>query len=1161
MSAVYANGANGVNGAGKMFPPPRYSDVPSAITISVADEEGGQLDVEVALDEDIQDDPTELCAILENEKSLTSTWVQVAVAYAKQKKVDVAIDVLSQAIKVFGRARSEERLSILNGLCWLYLLKCREAPRLKSDTTDPSIKTKDVYLQEATSVINDAARISPAHPPLFLARGVLHLLRASTQAPSTTAGPSAITPERAETLKSAAKCFDDALRASGGRNLMAKMGKARVSYSMGRWAEALKGYQNVLESSPDLLDPDPRIGIGCCFWQLGFKDDAAGAWQRSLDLNPKSKIALILLGIYNVHLCSQLPPTHPDFTKFYVKATNDYIMPATKQDNMFPLTCATLGSYFIIRKDWAKVQTVARRAIDLTDVNAIASDGWYQLARKAHTEGNTAEASTCYTKSDQARGGDERGYIPAKFGSAQMNVLMQNYDGAKFRLEKILQQQPTIEAQTLLGTLYAEDVFTAQDNKSSEDKSAELKKALKYLEDVQKAWRDPKKKAVRDQSVLLNLARLWKLRRSHKRTTPKTSKGRRRFKRPCENCYPPQLLNNMGCFHFQAERFARARELFQAALNACVKAATRDETIDTDALVTSISYNLGRCYESENMLDEAKDVYENLLKRHPDYVDARIRLTFIILLTDEGPKAMKDLFNEHEDNIEVRAMYSWYQKKANRSQTQVSGSELNTYKATLTKFDKHDRYSLVGMGNIYLAIARESPRSTEQEKEKRRRNYEKAVEFFNKVLELDPKNAYAAQGVAIALVEEKKDYATAINVFSKVKDTVKDYGVNVNLGHVYIEVKQFSRAIENYEAALSKGRHNDHKILGYLGRAWYQRARAERNNIDHLRTALDYAKQALKLGPTDMHYQFNVAFVQFQIATTINSIPESDRTLQQVEDAKTGLAEAIENLENLAKAERPPFPKNDIISRANMGRNTMAKQLERAYDKQVVYEQENTSKLEQARKLREEEIRRREEAKQEADSAARERKRKIIEEQERIAARDRELMEKRGDEERRRLEDDEDRELRKAERKARGPKQSKRKKKDADSDTEGVASDSDAAESRSRRRRTPASGTEGLSDEERPREKKKRKLARKSEPSGKYKSAEFVDDDSDGDADQPTEDTEKADAQPSSENEGAAAAPRARKGRVVDDEDEDEDDGAAAPKSNGDVAMDEDDEE
>lgn len=131
MAGGHANGANGVNGAGTMFPPPRYSDVPSSITISVADEEGGQLDVEIPLDDQIQDDPTELCDILEAEKSATSTWVQVAVAYAKHKRIDTAIDVLKQATGVFNRAHSDVRLSILNGLCWLYLQKCREAPRIR----------------------------------------------------------------------------------------------------------------------------------------------------------------------------------------------------------------------------------------------------------------------------------------------------------------------------------------------------------------------------------------------------------------------------------------------------------------------------------------------------------------------------------------------------------------------------------------------------------------------------------------------------------------------------------------------------------------------------------------------------------------------------------------------------------------------------------------------------------------------------------------------------------------------------------------------------------------------------------------------------------------------------------------------------------------------
>ena len=65
---------------------------------------------------------------------------------------------------------------------------------------------------------------------------------------------------------------------------MAKLGRARVKYSMAQPTEALAIYQDVLRSSPHLTDPDPRIGIGCCFWQLGHKDAAADAWQRSLTL-------------------------------------------------------------------------------------------------------------------------------------------------------------------------------------------------------------------------------------------------------------------------------------------------------------------------------------------------------------------------------------------------------------------------------------------------------------------------------------------------------------------------------------------------------------------------------------------------------------------------------------------------------------------------------------------------------------------------------------------------------------------------------------------------------------------------------------------------------------------------------------------------------------
>jgi len=75
--------------------------------------------------------------------------------------------------------------------------------------------------------------------------------------------------------------------------------------------------------------------------------------------------------------------------------------------------------------------------------------------------------------------------------------------------------------------------------------------------------------------------------------------------------------------------------------------------------------------------------------------------------------------------------------------------------------------------------------------------YIRAVEFFDKALQLDPQNAYAAQGIGIAMAEDKKDLGVALQIFTKVRETVKDPSVYSNLGHIYCELKQYSRAIEH----------------------------------------------------------------------------------------------------------------------------------------------------------------------------------------------------------------------------------------------------------------------------------------------------------------------------------------------------------------------------
>ena len=107
------------------------------------------------------------------------------------------------------------------------------------------------------------------------------------------------------------------------------------------------------------------------------------------------------------------------------------------------------------------VENLARKAIELTDVNAIASDGWYLLARKEHYQPspNWPKVVDYYSRADNARGGGDKGFLPAKFGAAQAQVRNKDLDGAKFRLEKIIQYSNNLEAKVLLGTVYAQEVF------------------------------------------------------------------------------------------------------------------------------------------------------------------------------------------------------------------------------------------------------------------------------------------------------------------------------------------------------------------------------------------------------------------------------------------------------------------------------------------------------------------------------------------------------------------------------------------------------------------------------------------------------------------------------------------------------------------------------
>ena len=803
-----------------------------------------------------------------------------------------------------------------------------------------------------------------------------------------------------------------------------------------------------------------------------------------------------------------------------------YTQKAFKLDREYPMTCSLFGSYFLLRKSYTTVENLARKAIEQTDVMAIASDGWYLLARKMHYEGDAGPAAEYYNRSDQARGGGEKGYLPAKFGGIQMQVSVKDYDGGKYRLDKIVQQTKNPESMMLLGALYAEEVFTVQRNGIKEDKSAEAKKAISLLESVRSLWKDEKKSRIApDESVLVYLARLYEGIAPEKSMQCLTQLEKMQLAELGEEeelpegidegdeeavttflreNLPPQLLNNEGCFLYQMDRIPEALKTLQTALNACTR-TEKDEGVDTDALATTISYNLGRTYEAANQAEEAKKVYESLLEqRHSDYTEARARLTYIALRqkpTDEGPKSMIKLYEVESTNLEVRALYGWFLSKSKKRASNVAeDSEQRHHKHTLQYFDKHDRYALTGMGNVYLISARDMRRGTDQEKEKRHKMYERAVEFFDKALQLDSRNAYAAQGIAIALVDDKKDHNAAVHILSKVRDTLRDASIYVNLGHVLAELGQYTRSIEHYETALSKDRGRDAQVLTCLGRVLLLKGKQEKS-IAVLNAALDYAKRARLVASQQVHLEFNVAFVQTQIAILVNGLPESQRTLQDVEAAIEGHKEAMESFLRLAKAKNPPYPAASLEQRALMGQ-TISNKLERGLHAQKEYESKNAAKLEQARTARENEIRRREEEVRKAQEVERARKERIAEERQKMVAEAQRLAEQRAEEEREReaaeyTTDEETGEKVPRKKKKRG---SNKRKKDNKKTGGGGGGSSGLEES-----------SEGESDIEKATagRKKRRRVEKEGKSKNKYKSNEFVVDTSEEEEEEDEEEEEK----------------------------------------------------
>ena len=355
----------------------------------------------------------------------------------------------------------------------------------------------------------------------------------------------------------------------------------------------------------------------------------------------------------------------------------------------------------------------------------------------------------------------------------------------------------------------------------------------------------------------------------------------------------PRLLNNLAALRYLSGHLDEARALYERALTDASSQGTRE----SDSMATSLLYNLARVYEDQGEGQKAKEAYEKLLSRHPEYVDgmclqcasalgshqcftaAKIRLAQMLVdlnRHNDAHELLKQALASQNGNLNLRAFYTHF-----LIQSGLPKPARDFVFSTLKDHDKHDIYSLCSAGWIQYHQARESRDSSPKGVEERRRGFQRAAEFYEKALHLDPLCAIAAQGLAIVTAEDAlgnlggslgpiapdeavkrvKNAREALDVFAKVRESLDDGSVYSNMGHCYYAGDEFDRAIESvsapsqnqnrylclpsfqYETA-SKKFYDNHNVgvLLCLCRAWYAKANKDQS-FTSMGTALKYAQQ------------------------------------------------------------------------------------------------------------------------------------------------------------------------------------------------------------------------------------------------------------------------------------------------------------------------------
>ncbi|CAG99121.1 Ctr9p [Kluyveromyces lactis] len=883
--------------------------------------------VSIDLKNDLPEDPQDLTTLLVEEQSDKEHWLTIAASYCNNGSVKEGVKLAEQALSHFS---DKQTASIHTFLTWAYLRLARSSTGI--------VEERNKYLSLAETHVIEASKQDPTWIGNRLATVELYFQRGMY--------------DRAlEYTDIFIKSVQDEDKRSGSvnkPNIMFIIMRAKLMYIKKNYHGALRLFQELLLLNPTLV-PDPRIGIGMCFWHLKDRSMAIAAWERSAAVSGKDSVAAILVLLGKFHNSLTSSTNDEMFKTSFTNAVLD-LDTLYQERGPHPVLLALLQVYFYMNQKYDKVITIYEQKIMSRSAmisDQILSESSFWVGRAYYAQGDSRKAFHYFQEALKKNEGN----LLAKIGLGQSQVKNNLVEESILTFENIYQSNESLqEINYILGLLYASKCFNTTVKVSSAELRKITDKAIQFLEKYVHLTKAKGNQIVINKAYLL-LSELYEIKNNYKQSIDYLQKGIDQLHIQGEET-PLEVLNNLGCFYFVTGEYEKAQNLFQEA---------SAKVIVHDSKKVTLDYNTARALEHT---DKAKshDIYTAILTDHPKYISARIRdihLKFINHPESNLKDEIKSVLTENESNGEVRAFYAWYLKKLGKP----AEHEMSEHsKETLVKYDSHDLYALISLANLYVAIARDQKKSARNSKDANKsiESYLKATQLYQKVLQVDPMNIFAAQGLAIIFAENKR-YGQSLEVLRKIRDSLDNQSVHINLGHCLSEMREYAKAIENYEIALNRFDNPKSKplLLNLLGRCWYLRALKERS-LEAVQKALGYVKRAYDLesakvnGKMTSSYKFNLALLEFQVAEQMRRSSPKERTMADLEASIEGLQYGISLLKELLETKSIVIPSEQLEQRIQLGETTMKTALERSIEDQKAYELEISAKMENARKVLEE---------------------------------------------------------------------------------------------------------------------------------------------------------------------------------------------------------------